>query len=183
MTQPETNSESLGTFTVLDMLLFVCACSVSMVLIRLLRPPGATLSDYLLLTAYCGPAGVSVFGIWAVRRQFLESNREELFPGEWLWILMGGGWISATPMMLAAGGQGVRFYTGLMAVAVSVPGAVALVQSMVGGRKPWTHWAGIALCLMHMTPALLGGVPALWMFVDQLYDAVLDIWGLFPPQA
>jgi hypothetical protein len=173
MSQVATSSRSFGTFTVLDIMLFVAACSVSILLIRLLRPPAPTWEDYLLLTAYCGPAGLSVFGPWAVRRQFVDSQREELHTGEWLWIALGGGWIAAAPLMLAAGGKGVRFFTSLVAVFVLVPGAIALVQSLpYARRRPWTHWAGIALCLLHAAPALVEVGPFLWDWADAVFQAV-----------
>lgn len=173
MTNAATSTRSLGTFTVLDIMLFVAACSVSILLIRLLRPPAPTWEDYLLLTAYCGPAGLSVFGPWAVRRQFVDSQREELYTGEWLWIALGGGWIAATPLMLAAGGKGVQFFTALVAVVVLVPGSIALIQSLPYAlRRPWTHWAGIALCLLHAAPALVEIGPFLWEWFERIYDVV-----------
>ena len=173
MSHATSSARSFGTFTVLDIMLFVAACSVSILLIRQLRPPAPTLGDYLLLTAYCGPAGLSVFGPWAVRRQFVDSQREELHTGEWLWIALGGGWISAAPLMLAAGGKGVKFFTALVAAAVIVPGSIALIQSLPHTlRRPWTHWTGIVLCLLHAAPAMVEIGPLLWIWFDGIYQFV-----------
>jgi len=173
MTPTSVSPRSVGTFTVLDIMLFVAASSVSILLIRVLRPPIPTLEDYLLLTAYCGPAGLSVFGPWAVRRQFVDSQREELDSGEWLWIVLGAGWMAATPMMLVAGGHGVKFFTGLVAVLAILPGIVALIQTIpTATRHPWTHWAGIFLCMLHAAPALVEVGPVLWDFFDRVYQSV-----------
>ena len=173
MTNATTSTRSFGTFTVLDIMLFVAACSVSILLTTKLLPPAPTWEDYLLLTAYCGPAGLSVFGPWAVRRQFVDSQREELHTGEWLWIALGGGWIAAAPLVLAAGGQGVKFFSALVAVAVIVPGSIALIQSLPNAlRRPWTHWAGIALCMLHAAPALVEAGPFLWNWFDRIYQVV-----------
>jgi hypothetical protein len=162
-------------FTVFDMLLFVGACSVSILLIRLLRPADPSLEDYLYLSAYCGPAGISVFGPWAVRRQFLESGREQLFPGEWLWITLGGAWLAAAPMLVLVRGQGVEFFSGLVATITALPALVALLQSISSERgKPWTHWTGIVLCLTHATPSLKGVMPGIWSFLEEAYQAVSD---------
>jgi hypothetical protein len=159
----------MGTFTVLDIMLFVAACSVSVLLIRILRPPAATLGDYVQLTAYCGPAGLSVFGPWAVRRQFLESSREELWPGEWLWIILGGSWLGATPLAFAIGAKGIEFFSAFLAAFFMIPALVALLQSLTGSvRKPWTHWAGIFLSLLHAAPALLLAGPLIWKTIDHV---------------
>ncbi len=172
MSTSNTTARTIGTFTVLDIMLFVAACSVSVLLIRLLRPPAPTWEDYLMLTGYCGPAGLSVFGPWAVRRQFVDSAREELHAGEWLWIALGAGWLAATPLMLAARGKGVEFFTVLLAVASIVPGFIALVQSLNDAlRRPWTHWAGILLCLLHGAPALAEIGPTIWDWVDRAMRA------------
>lgn len=169
MHSPTRAAHSHGTFTVLDIMLFVAACSVSIVLMRMLRPPGATLSDYLWLMSLCGPAGVSVFGPWAVRRQFVDSPREELWPGEWLWIVLGGSWLAATPLAFVMGGQGVEFFASFLAVVLMVPAIVALTQSL-GSRtaKPWTHWAGIALSLLHAAPAIVMTGPVIWSSFDRI---------------
>jgi hypothetical protein len=166
-----TNSDtrSIGTFTVLDVMLFVAACSVSILLIRVLRPPAATLTDYLALTAYCGPAGLSVFGPWAVRRQFVDSSREELWPGEWLWVALGGSWLAATPLAFVMGGAGVQLFTAFLAVLLVIPALVALLQSLAEPtRKPWTHWTGISLSLLHAAPVLLLTGPLIWKAIDQI---------------
>jgi hypothetical protein len=163
------SARSIGTFTVLDIMLFVAACSISTVLIRLLRPPAATLWDYLSLTATYGPAGLSLFGPWAVRRQFLESSRDELWPGEWLWIALGGTWLAATPLALVMGGKGVEFVTQFLALVLLIPATVALIQSLSGpARKPWTHWTGIALSLLHALPALIQIGPVTWLAFDRI---------------
>ena len=180
MAESKSSPSSLGVFTVLDMLLFVAASSVSILLIRLQRPAVPTLEDYMWLTAYCGPAGLSVFGPWAVRRQFVDSEREELHTGEWLWIALGGAWIAATPLMLALGGVGVGYFTGLIAVVAFVPAIVAFVQSLPGARRrPWTHWAGIALALLHASPAAIKAAPAFWAIMDIIVDAVLSLFYRF----
>ena len=173
MSTSTASTRTFGTFTVLDIMLFVAACSVSTLLIRKLLPPAPTFNDYLMLTAYCGPVGLSVFGPWAVRRQFVDSQREELFTGEWLWIALGGGWIAAAPLLLAAGGRGVKFFTALVAVAVIVPSIIAFIQSLPFAlRRPWTHWAGIALCLLHAAPALVEIGPLLWTWFEGVYRLV-----------
>jgi hypothetical protein len=173
MSQAAAPARSFGTFTVLDIMLFVAACSVSTLLIRKLLPAAPTLEDYLMLTAYCGPVGLSVFGPWAVRRQFVDSQREELHTGEWLWIALGGAWIAAAPLMLMAGGRGVKFFTGLVAVVAIVPGFIAFIQTLPYAlRRPWTHWAGIALCLLHAAPALVEVGPFLWNWLDAVFQFV-----------
>jgi hypothetical protein len=165
------SERSQGTFTVLDIMLFVAASSMSIVLIRMLRPPSAMLQDYVELIAYCGPAGLSVFGPWAVRRQFLESNRDELWPGEWLWIVLGGSWLAATPLAFVMGGQGVEFFAIFLAVVLMIPAAIALLQSLGGSaRRPWTHWAGIALCLLHAAPAFFQTGPVIWTLFDRVFQ-------------
>jgi hypothetical protein len=163
----------IGTFTVLDIMLFVAACSVSIVLMRMLRPPAATLQDYLYLAAYCGPAGISVFGPWAVRRQFLENLREELWPGEWLWIVLGASWLGATPLAFVLGGEGVEFFTAFLAGVLMIPALVALFQSITTpGRKPWTHWAGIVLSLLHAAPAIAKTGPIIWLSLDRIFQVL-----------
>jgi hypothetical protein len=177
MTESKSASSAFGVFTVLDMLLFVAASSVSILLIRLQRPQVPTLEDYLLLTATCGPAGLSLFGPWAVRRQFVDSDRDELQPGEWLWVALGGAWLAATPLMLAIGGRGVEFFTGLIAVVAFVPAVVAFVQSLPGvRRRPWTHWAGIVLALLHASPAAVLVAPAFWGFTDLVVNGFLNLY-------
>jgi hypothetical protein len=143
----------VGTFTVLDMMLFVAASALSLLLMRSLRPPAATWEDYLALAAFCSPAGLSVFGPWAVRRQFTEGEREELHPGEWLWVALGATWLAATPLMAATAGTGIMLFSGLLAVFAGITGLVTLILSLAGLRsRPWTHWAGIVVALLHLSP-------------------------------
>lgn len=140
----------VGTFTVLDMMLFVAASALSLLLMRSLRPPEATWEDYLSLTAFCGPAGLSVFGPWAVRRQFTESEREELHPGEWLWVALGATWLAAAPLLGSTAGKGIMLFAGLLAVVAGITGLVTLILSLAGlRRRPWTHWAGVVVALLH----------------------------------
>jgi len=177
MTQGTSESGNLGTFTVLDILLFVAASSVSALLIREQLPEVPTTEDYLILTSYCGPAGLSVFGPWAVRRQFMDNHREFLQPGEWLWIGLGGAWLAAAPLIAVLKGTGVNYFTSLIAAVAFVPAIVASIQSLPGAsRRPWTHWAGIGLCLLHASPAFLGFAPQLWRFADRVINGFIAIW-------
>ena len=171
MSQNPVPDRTFGTITVSDLMLLVAASSVSILLIRMLLPAVPTADDYLLLTAYCGPAGLAVFGPWAVRRQFVDSNREELEAGEWLWIALAGGWLAATPLIIVTRGNGVAFFSGMMAAVGALVGIIALIQSLANPRRrPWTHWAGILLCLMHSTPFLLGIGPFVWQLIEALFS-------------
>jgi hypothetical protein len=168
-----TSEQRVGTYTVLDMLLFVAACSVSALMIRQLRPASPSIEDYLLLSCYCGPAGLSLFGPWAVRRQFLDSAREELEPGEVLWIALGGAWLAGAPLQIAAGRGSVAVFSGFVAVASFVPALVAYVQSLARpSRRPWTHWVGITLCFLHTAPAWLAIGPVLWDGFNAMFQTL-----------
>ena len=152
-----TSGTPFGTFTVLDLMLFIVASSVSMLLMRQLRPAVPTPGDYLALSAFCGPAGLAVFGPWAVRRQFVEGDREELDAGEWLWIALGGTWLAATPLLVATAGKGIVVFSGMLAVFAAVTGFISLLQSLSRlRRRAWTHWAGIVVCVLHGAPVLVG---------------------------
>jgi drug/metabolite transporter (DMT)-like permease len=169
MTTSQTRDRSAGTFTVFDIMLFVAACSVSILLIRTLRSPGASLDEYLTLTAYCGPAGVGLFGPWAVRRQFVDRDRDELWPAEWLWLVMGSSWLAAIPIAMRGGRDGIQFVSHLFALMFLVPAVVAIVQSLSWReRRPWTHWIGILLCLLQSGPALAMVGPAIWHVLERI---------------
>jgi hypothetical protein len=167
MSTGTTTSQPIGTLTVSDLMLLVAASSVSILLIVKLLPAVPTTDDYLLLSAYCGPAGLAVFGPWAVRRQFVDSSREELEPGEWLWIALAGAWLAATPLILVTAGSGIAVFSALMMVLGAIVGLTALVQSFLQPRRrPWTHWAGILLCLLHAAPLFVGFTPLLWSWIE-----------------
>jgi hypothetical protein len=42
-------------------------------------------------------------------------------------------------------------------------------------HKPWTHWAGIVLCLLHAGPALAQVGPVFWRSLD----SVCEFLGIF----
>jgi hypothetical protein len=194
-TMPVEARGGLGAMTMLDMLALIAACAVSVFVIRAFAPPQLTAADVLLLATFCGPAGLAVFGPWVIRRQFLMGRRDSLAAGEFLWLVLAGGWVAFTPALVMWGHavalQWERIKTRiapvpfapswadgayiapmtfgfLVALITSILGIITLVQSVPGrpmpgygdGRTdrglPWTHWAGIALTLVHAAPILLG---------------------------
>lgn len=150
---------SVGTITVLDLILLVAASSVSILLMKRLLPATPTLRDFLHAGSHGAPVGLALFGPWAVRRQFVDGTRDELQAGEWLWIGLGAIWITSLPILMFHKSEAIHFLADATGIVAGVLGVLGFVHSLIRFRgRSWTHWAGVLLCLIAGASPVLSGL-------------------------